>query len=96
MLILEFSRSSGVQLVGDFHRSLDRAMNPSVTPVDVVHMESVFLSETRLWKSFLHPIIGLKAQFTRQHRILRYKTHQMTFQHWISKFSSLFTPSSLV
>ena len=96
MLILGSLRSADVRMVVDPHRSLDRAMNPLVASIDGVHMESVFLSETRLWKSFLHASISLKAQFTRQHRILRYETHQMTFQNGVSKFSSLFTPSSLV
>ena len=65
MLILGSLRSADVRMVVDPHRSLDRAMNPLVTSVDVVHMESVFLSETRLWKSFLHASISLKAHFNK-------------------------------
>ena len=89
MLILESSKSSDMQLVGGFYRLLDRVMNCSVIPVDLVMqfvlLEGKILLEIGLWEPFKHRPFRPMAKFTRQYRILRYRTYQRTIQHWISK-----------
>ena len=89
MLILDFSGNSDMQLVGGCYRLLNRVMKCSVIPVDLVMqfalLEGKLLLEIGLWQPFKRRPIRPMGKFTRQHRILRYRTYQRTIQHWVSK-----------